>query len=624
MVAITATSAGADQAADMANAVARALTRHANDTADSAPACGCSVLPGAHRPPGPRLALDARSPVRSARARAGCSAACSLLRPARPDARGPPRRRPPPASVPGPAAGAADGHAATADTRSGDTGTGAGGPTPAVHRDCGARSAETADVRRAGRRSGTGCTGGAARRPRSRATPGCTPGGCRTAAPAGCGSSWSATGGELVAAAPLMLRPPAAARRWCRSAAPSPTSATCCSTTSAPPRRPPRSREASPTAARSAVIDLREVRPGGAAERVYDALARAAAAAAPTRCAWSCPACPMDDLVDAAAPAARAQRVRAKLRKLDALGIERARRARRRGGRGRAPPARLHRLQWQGRGVTPEHLRPRFAEHLVRVGRADGAAPATRWSPSSGWSGKVVAVDLTLLSAGPGGRLSVRRPPRAARAEGGRRGDAAARTTPGTAAETGARHAEPAARHRAVQAPLAPGHRRQPAAAAGPAALTARAAVAGRSRDARPPRGGAERAGCSGATGRGCRAATGRPRGRGRPHGAAARGGPAAARPVPGGLQPRAHQSKREAELPAEPVLDPVAQRPAASSRRGGHAASAGAGRRSGATRRAARQSAAGSWSGAAEERGPVRPRTDFGLSAHCHTPCGQ
>jgi hypothetical protein len=57
----------------------------------------------------------------------------------------------------------------------------------------------------------------------------------------------------------------------------------------------------------------------------------------------------------------------------------------------------LHRLQWQGRKVTSEHLRPRFCDHLVRsVGpmvRA-GNAVVTEFRLDD----DVVAVDLTLLS----------------------------------------------------------------------------------------------------------------------------------------------------------------------------------------------------------------------------------
>jgi hypothetical protein len=94
--------------------------------------------------------------------------------------------------------------------------------------------------------------------------------------------------------------------------------------------------------------------------------------------------------------------VRAKLRKLDALGVRR-----RAVGADEVAGAldrllALHRLQWQGRKVTAEHLHPRFRGHLVRaVGpmvRA-GSAAVTEFRIAD----EVVAVDLTLLSRGLAG-----------------------------------------------------------------------------------------------------------------------------------------------------------------------------------------------------------------------------
>ncbi|MFE2937540.1 GNAT family N-acetyltransferase [Streptomyces sp. NPDC059255] len=147
--------------------------------------------------------------------------------------------------------------------------------------------------------------------------------------------------------------------------------------------------------ARTAVIDLREVRPGAAAERVYDCWHGPRRRLTDSAC-LELPAVPMDGLL-ARLPAARAQRVRAKLRKLDALGIEE------RMVEGAEIPAAverllaLHRLQWQGRGVTPEHLSGRFAEHLSRAVRAmadSGDARVTEFT----LAGAVVAADVTLMS----------------------------------------------------------------------------------------------------------------------------------------------------------------------------------------------------------------------------------
>ncbi|MEU2302504.1 GNAT family N-acetyltransferase [Streptomyces antibioticus] len=148
-------------------------------------------------------------------------------------------------------------------------------------------------------------------------------------------------------------------------------------------------------AARTALIDFREVRPGGAVERVYDRWTGPRRRVDDSLC-LELPALPMAELVGRL-PSAKAQRVRAKQRKLAALGVERR----------TVPPGEvdgalrrlleLHRLQWQGRGVTGEHLRPRFHEHLVRsVGpmARSGDAVVTEFR----LDGEVVAVDLTLLS----------------------------------------------------------------------------------------------------------------------------------------------------------------------------------------------------------------------------------
>ncbi|MFI8187403.1 GNAT family N-acetyltransferase [Streptomyces sp. NPDC085946] len=154
--------------------------------------------------------------------------------------------------------------------------------------------------------------------------------------------------------------------------------------------------EALSAAARTALIDLREVRPGGAAERVWARWHGPRRRVAGSPC-LELPAVPMDELV-ARLPSAKAQqRVRAQLRRLDALGV------RRRVVRPDETDAALrrllalHRLQWQGRKVTPEHLRPRFGDHLVRsVGAMarSGDAVVTEFALDD----EVVAVDVALMS----------------------------------------------------------------------------------------------------------------------------------------------------------------------------------------------------------------------------------
>ncbi|MCM2389204.1 GNAT family N-acetyltransferase [Streptomyces albipurpureus] len=149
-------------------------------------------------------------------------------------------------------------------------------------------------------------------------------------------------------------------------------------------------------AARHAVIDLREVRPGAAAERLYDSWSGAKRRLTDSVC-LELPAAPMDELVKRL-PANRAQRVRAKLRKIDSLKIEDFPVTEQEVPDAIGHLLRLHELQWRGRGVTVEHLRPRFAEHLVRATRRmvrEGNAALTEYRQD----GEVVAASVTLLSA---------------------------------------------------------------------------------------------------------------------------------------------------------------------------------------------------------------------------------
>ncbi|MPY33621.1 GNAT family N-acetyltransferase [Streptomyces adustus] len=147
--------------------------------------------------------------------------------------------------------------------------------------------------------------------------------------------------------------------------------------------------------ARTALIDFREVRPGGAIERVYDRWTGPRRRVNDSLC-LELPAVPMEELV-ARLPPAKAQRVRAKLRKLTALGVQRHLVRPDEVDSALRRLLELHRLQWQGRKVTSEHLQARFCEHLVRsVGPMvrSGDAVVTEFRLDD----DVVAVDLTLLS----------------------------------------------------------------------------------------------------------------------------------------------------------------------------------------------------------------------------------
>ncbi|MGW2958087.1 GNAT family N-acetyltransferase [Streptomyces sp. NPDC001220] len=148
-------------------------------------------------------------------------------------------------------------------------------------------------------------------------------------------------------------------------------------------------------AARTALIDFREVRPGGAVERVYDRW-HGPCRKVPDSLCLELPAVAMDELV-ARLSSKQAQRVRAKLRKLGSLGVRRDVVTPEGVDTALGRLLDLHRLQWQGRKVTTEHLQSRFREHLVRsVGPMvrSGDAVVTEFRLDD----EVVAVDLTLLS----------------------------------------------------------------------------------------------------------------------------------------------------------------------------------------------------------------------------------
>ncbi|MFF5855731.1 GNAT family N-acetyltransferase [Streptomyces sp. NPDC012751] len=148
--------------------------------------------------------------------------------------------------------------------------------------------------------------------------------------------------------------------------------------------------------ARTALVDFREVRPGGAVERVYDRWRGPRRTVDDSPC-LELPAVPMDELIARLPSGKSGQRARAQLRRLTALGVRRRTVGPEEVDTALGRLLELHRMQWQGRKVTGEHLRPRFRAHLVRaVGpmvRA-GNAVVTEFRIGD----EVVAVDLTLLS----------------------------------------------------------------------------------------------------------------------------------------------------------------------------------------------------------------------------------
>ncbi|MFJ2292730.1 GNAT family N-acetyltransferase [Streptomyces sp. NPDC087894] len=149
-------------------------------------------------------------------------------------------------------------------------------------------------------------------------------------------------------------------------------------------------------AASHTVVDLREVRPDASAHLLFEAWSGARSSRTDSTC-MELPAEPIDALIGRMT-GSRAQRARAKLRRVDALGIE-CRTAPVHGVAGAIGSLlRLHELQWLGRGVNPEHLRPRFCAHLVRSARRmvrDGEASVREFL----LDGEVVAADVSFRSA---------------------------------------------------------------------------------------------------------------------------------------------------------------------------------------------------------------------------------
>lgn len=148
--------------------------------------------------------------------------------------------------------------------------------------------------------------------------------------------------------------------------------------------------------ARTAVIDLREVRPGAAVEQVFERWWGPRRKFDDSVC-MEFPALPIEELLRRLSKSA-ASKKRRKLRELDSLGVE-----------PHPVPAaevpatvatllRLHALQWQGRKVNSEHLTPRFAEHLKRAltrMAGTGHARVTEFRVGD----KVLAADIVLVSA---------------------------------------------------------------------------------------------------------------------------------------------------------------------------------------------------------------------------------
>ncbi|MET8703673.1 GNAT family N-acetyltransferase [Kitasatospora sp. NPDC004723] len=141
-------------------------------------------------------------------------------------------------------------------------------------------------------------------------------------------------------------------------------------------------------------LELREVRPEAAVQRVFEQWSGRRSRFTDSLCQYL-PAAPMDQLLKRV-PGRTAQRSRVKLRKIAESGVEV-----RATGPEEVPEAldallRLHFLQWQERGVTPEHRTERFRRHLAES--TAGLVATGRAAVHRFWlDGELVAVDLVLL-----------------------------------------------------------------------------------------------------------------------------------------------------------------------------------------------------------------------------------
>ncbi|MER7751873.1 GNAT family N-acetyltransferase [Kitasatospora sp. NPDC097643] len=147
-------------------------------------------------------------------------------------------------------------------------------------------------------------------------------------------------------------------------------------------------------------LELREVHPEAAVQRVYEQWHGRRRRYPDSLCQYL-PAVPMERLLKRV-PGKTAQRSRVKLRKIAEAGV-----AVRSTPVAEVPAAlegllRLHFLQWQERGVTPEHRTERFARHLTESTTglvAAGKAAVHEFR----LDGELVAVNLLLLCPSFGG-----------------------------------------------------------------------------------------------------------------------------------------------------------------------------------------------------------------------------
>ncbi len=147
-------------------------------------------------------------------------------------------------------------------------------------------------------------------------------------------------------------------------------------------------------------LELREVHPSAAVQRVYAHWRGRRHRFTDSLCQYL-PAVPMDELLKRL-PGKTAQRSRVKLRKIAQSGVVVHSATADEVPYTVGELLRLHALQWQDRGVTPEHRTERFAAHLTESTTglvATGRAAIHRFE----LDGEVLAVNLVILGTRFGG-----------------------------------------------------------------------------------------------------------------------------------------------------------------------------------------------------------------------------
>ncbi|MFC5180020.1 GNAT family N-acetyltransferase [Actinomadura harenae] len=142
------------------------------------------------------------------------------------------------------------------------------------------------------------------------------------------------------------------------------------------------------------VLDFPEVMPNGSAGALAEHWPRPGRRV-PSSVCLRLPACEPEEFC-ARFPRRAAGKIRARLRKIEALGLDVRQAAPADARRGVADLLGLHRRQWQGRGINPEHLRPRFAAMLGDAAAAmiaSGQAALTEYRRE----GRLVAADLAVI-----------------------------------------------------------------------------------------------------------------------------------------------------------------------------------------------------------------------------------